>query len=289
MDEGRRDSPEGLWDACDQMEANASRVLNPKIGIFRAAIRDCYEAGVEAPTLMEGDSSSQATARSALFLKRTLTDLRAVWLLVRIGYASQAASIAASLFENALAVVALTEGEDRFSELERSPSGDIPWSPTELSKALARRRQLNAHSWGREFSGPTYERAWRETYGAYKWLCKVKHPTTRSAVHDAGATSLRQPSFVVMAAPDVRDENLSLKATVLMISISRVLDAVEYFVRATPCHEGSARYQKFMARVSSANNMSIEAFKSTTAGPLPFSISEEKLARDYKTLRESDE
>ncbi len=49
MRERDRSSPEGLWDALDEMEPSACIKLASTLAPFEKALRPCYEAGVEAP------------------------------------------------------------------------------------------------------------------------------------------------------------------------------------------------------------------------------------------------
>ena len=94
--------PEGLWLACDQMEAAAEVALENQLSQFEPAIRDCYEAGVQIPTLASKRYGQHDILFSALLLKKALNDLHAVWILACFGYTSQAAAVAATLYENAL-------------------------------------------------------------------------------------------------------------------------------------------------------------------------------------------
>jgi hypothetical protein len=43
--------PQGLWLACDGMEAAGASALARQLALFESPIRNCYEAGVQAPTL----------------------------------------------------------------------------------------------------------------------------------------------------------------------------------------------------------------------------------------------
>src|SRR6202162_6518274 len=93
----------------------------------------------------------------------------------------------------------------------------------------ADRLRREAHSASRPFTEDMYERQWREIYSAYKFLCKIKHPTLRSTRHDAGATIGSDGSFVVVACPDPRPRRLPVKATVVMGAVSRTYPAVRGF------------------------------------------------------------
>jgi hypothetical protein len=169
--------PEGLWLACDQMETAAEVALKNQLSQFEPAIRDCYEAGVQVPTLASKRYGQPDILFSALFLKKALNDLRAVWILVSTGYTSQAAAVAATLYENALAASCLAGDPICAERLQKERTGDLPWSAQDLAKLLAKRWQEDAQKAKRVFKKEEFELAWREVYSAYKWLCKIKHPT----------------------------------------------------------------------------------------------------------------
>ncbi len=55
-------------------------------------------------------------------------------------------------------------------------------------------------------------RAGLKVYAIYKWLCRLKHPTLPSALHDS-LSGGRGPEhgYMMMAIPDVRRENKPVK------------------------------------------------------------------------------
>jgi len=117
---------EGLWLACDQLEQTAEATLKQHLSQFEPAIRDCYEAGVQVPTLASRRCGAPDIVLAALFLKKALNDLRAVWMLVCHGYTSQAAAIAATLYENALAASCLAGNADHAAHFLKRKNGDLP-------------------------------------------------------------------------------------------------------------------------------------------------------------------
>ncbi len=150
---------------------------------------------------------------------------------------------------------------------------------------LARLWQGEAQQKGKPFDQDEYGKAWREIYSAYKWLCKIKHPTLRSVTHDAFAASVRPDEYVVMAAPDVRDEDLVVKATVLMISISRVYQAIHQFARSLDCDKSLQYYKEFETRLRAAHSGAIEAYKTLAQQPLPFHIKDTRLSKEWARLK----
>jgi hypothetical protein len=97
-----RKSPQGLWLANNMMEAAAASVISQQLSPFTSTVRDCYETGVEVATLPAKGPTKSHMLVAALFLKRSLNDFRATWVLLHLGYTSQAAAVAGSLYENAL-------------------------------------------------------------------------------------------------------------------------------------------------------------------------------------------
>jgi hypothetical protein len=279
------EGPEGLWLACDQMEAAAEIGLKGQLSQFEPAIRDCYEAGVQVPTLTSRRNGHPDILLSALFLKKALNDIRTVWILACLGYTSQAAAVAATLYENAMAASCLAGSLECAGRLQKQKSGDLPWSAQELAKLLAKRWHEEARTARRHFSKEDYELAWREVYSAYKWLCKIKHPTYKSAAHDSMAASVKAGEYVVMAAPDVRREDLPVKATILTIAISRVREAIRCFSVGVECDERGLDFNSFKARMDNVLTVTGEAYAAFSDQPLPFDISDSALSETYGRLK----
>jgi hypothetical protein len=274
QDQTLGDSPAGLWESLYPIEAVASNFLEEKFRVFENAIRKCYELGIQATSLPSERHSEPDMQLAALFLKRSLNDLRTVWLLVSTGYTSQAATVATSLFEHALTVNYVAGYPDKANELLSSTTGDVPWSVVQLSKNMATQyEQMDAkHPSDRakllEMTGVVY--------AAYKYLCKIKHPTLRSARHDSGSSSDQAGRYAVMAVPDLREEDSSLKALVVNISLIRCSDAIKHFAEALKCSEEDPMYQDFRERMEDASKESDNAFNVFLEGsPLPFSIEDE--------------
>lgn len=268
------DSPAGLWESLNPIEAVASNFLEEKFRVFENAIRKCYELGIQAPSLPSERHFAPDMQLAGLFLKRTLNDLRTVWLLVSTGYTSQAATVGASLFEHALTVNYVAGYPDRADELLSYPTGDVPWKVVELSENMAAQyAQLDVEQ--PSDKGKLHDMT-GVVYAAYKYLCKIKHPTLRSAQHDSGSSSIKAGRYAVMAVPDLREKDSPLKAVVVNISLIRCFDAIKHFARALECNEEELAYQDFMARAEEASKESDKAFSVfLESSPLPFGIEDE--------------
>jgi len=287
MTDGEKKSPSGLWDSLSRMETSAAAHLMGKLAAFEQPYRDCYEAGVQAPTLVGKRHQESDMRVAALFLKRTLNDLRSVWVLSCFGYTSQAGSVAASLYENALAAACIAGFPSRTSEFLKEKSGELPWTPIQLSKMLAEQLREEALKEDQSFDDAEYEKAWSEVYSAYKWLCQIKHPTLPSATHDSLATNLKGAEYVVMAAPDVSDGNIPVKATVLMISLSRSYAAIRRFALSLEVDTKQSYYQDFIDRMKVSTPAALNAYKESTKRPLPFDIRHTSLARSWTKLKKA--
>jgi len=208
----------GLWDALSPLELVSSPKIAEMLKPFRQPITDCYECGVEVPTLPCKREATKDIGVAALFLKRTLNDLRAIWNLLLLGYTSQAGSVAAAAFENALAISCIAGNINKAEQFLKSDSG-LPWSVADLCRMQSSQAKGD-------------ENYWEILYSQYKWLCKVKHPTIPSVLHDAFSVSLTGSEYIVMGAPDTRAEDLPSKAFILSVTILRVTEAIESFALA---------------------------------------------------------
>ncbi len=272
---------DGLWEACSEMEMAAYLHLSKLLKGFEIAFRNCYEAGALVPTIPGQRHNEEDMRFAALFLKRALTDLRAVWNLIHMGYTSEAASVTGALFEHALAVNAIAGWPERVKEILNTKDGDLPWSPTKLSKLLAEQHRQEAEILEKPFTDEEYQDIWRQTYVAYKYICKIKHPTMRSVSYEAFNTSLNDKEFVVMAAPDLREEDLTLKAFILLISLNRCYQAIRRFSLALECDTESEQYKESIKKMSIAHSEVISAFKEIASGSLPFNILDDKFIKEW--------
>lgn len=282
MKESNYSSPEGLWDSLEELESIAKDKLSNELTPFRKAFKDCYEAGVQAPTLSTSQSNGEIIHVSALFLKRTLNDLRGTWLLTNIGYTSQAASVAASLYESAMIVSRLSLENVNSQVLSEISKGNIPWKPMRLAKKLSDIWQKESLDNGEPYPDSQKEQAWREVYSAYKWLCKIKHLTIESAKHDAPSTSIKYGSYVVMAVPDLRGEDLPVKAMILTIALARCNEAIKRFALALEPGVLADYNSNFWQRLDLADKETGEAFNKVSKGSLPFTISDSELAKQWR-------
>lgn len=246
----------GLWRALSPLELVSSPKIAEMLKPFRQPITDCYECGVEVPTLPCKREATKDIGVAALFLKRTLNDLRAIWNLLLLGYTSQAGSVAAATFENALAISCIAGNINRTEQFLKSAS-ELPWSVADLCRMYASQTKRG-------------ENYWEVLYSQYKWLCKVKHPTIPSALHDAFSVSLTESEYIVMGAPDTREEDLPNKAFILSVTILKVTEAIESFALARRLDFEKRNVVSWQNRLASIVTNLDTAVDPLVKMPLPF-------------------
>ncbi len=263
---------DGAWERLSSLEYSARKTLERQLKPFEKPFEDTYESGLIAPILREKMKPVVDVRFAAIFFKRVLNDLRSVWALLSKGYTSQAASIAASLYETALATICLLQSEKNIAALKHDPHGEIPWKITEMAKMVVR-------SEGKTPGTTEFENSWRALYAHYVWLCQIKHSSPDSVIHDTLASSLEGKGYVVMAIPNVRIEDVSTKAMVAVISLFRSLECIEAFARAFGFTEELPNDYGFAERVSRARDSAWQAFESHGKTGSPLSIARSRFAK----------
>ena len=244
---------DGSWDRLDLLELRACAKVSEQIEAFASAFRDAYEAGVIIPVLRVPEFRGVDVRAAALFHKRALNDLRGVWILLRMGYTSQAASVAASLYESALAVSCLLQSDENVKALMTDPHLEVPWSITEMAKMVVCAE-------GKDPKSSDHEQQWQALYAHYVWLCQIKHSSSQSVLHDASGTMLEK-GYVVMALPNVTEADISVKAMVAVISLHRICDCTERFARSLG-HVGELPTRfRFSERFQRARDSAWKAFE----------------------------
>jgi len=268
---------DGAWLRLDNLETAAKKKLADQLRAFEAPFRDTYEAGIIAPVL-RAEAPIDADVRcAALHFKRVLNDLRSVWLLLRTGYASQAAAVAASLYENALATVCLTISPDNVQTYLKNDSGELPWKPMAMAKMAVEHK-------GKIPVARDYENGWRALYSQYVWLCQTKHPTMPSVLHDTSASTV-QNGYVVMALPNVCAQDLPLKAQVAIISLHSAHESIESLLYAFGFKEHWPNTHRFAERFSRAKEDSWTAYEPFLKHSNPISISKNWFTRKFPFIK----
>jgi hypothetical protein len=234
---------DGWWAVLPELEHTAKSRIQRTLDAFEPAFRLCADLGVQVPALPTEKPRTESAKVSALFLKRVLNDLRGVWILLNFGYPSQAASIAASLFENAAIIQCIAGNVARAAKVSKNPFDKLPWDNAQMCKFIladdVKRGQGDA---------PSTE-AWKYHYAQYSWLCEIKHPTLHQTIYDAGATALGNSGYAVMTYPDVREDNVGTKRTICFIALTATERALQAFARERGVKNDSAGYRAFASRI----------------------------------------
>jgi hypothetical protein len=248
---------DGWWAVLPELEHTAKSRIQGTLDAFEPAFRLCADLGVQVPALPTDKPRTESAKLSALFLKRVLNDLRGVWVLLNTGYPSQAASIAASLFENAAIIQCIAGNEARAAKVSKNPFDKLPWDNAQMCKFIsvdeAKRGEVTAVN----------TEAWKYLYGQYCWLCEIKHPTLHQTIYDAGATARSDSSYAVMTYPDIRQDNVGTKRQICYIVITATEAALRAFARATDAKRDSAGYLAFESRVQEINKIIVAELKSS--------------------------
>jgi hypothetical protein len=269
---------DGTWERLESIEEKAAITISKQLQKFADPFQDAYEAGVIVPTLKHNSQTVIDLRCAALLLKRTLNDLRGVWVLLGKGYTSQAASVAASLYESALAAICLTKNKQNADKFLADPNREIPWTPMEMTKMVVRGE-------GKAVPSKDFENHWRALYAHYVWLCQIKHSAFNSVVHDTSASSLDGKGYVVMAIPNVEVEDAAVKAGIAIKSLLRTLECIEAFAKALGFHDKLPDECQFAERIERARKSSWEAFKPFTKSPSPVNIARSWFVKKYPPIK----
>jgi hypothetical protein len=140
--------------------------------------------------------------------------------------------------------------------------------------------KMVVRSEGRSDGTKEFENAWRALYAHYVWLCQIKHSTPDSVIHDTRASSLGDKGYVVMAFANVGEDDVSTKAMVAIISISRTLECTEAFTKALGFAEPPDSFG-FAEKFSRAEETAWKAFESLGNSKSPISLSRTRFAKNY--------
>ncbi len=223
------DSPvQGAWDRMERLEYLGSRKLSPQLAEFQEAFTLSYEAALIAPTLRKQDDRERFK-HAALYFRRALNDLRAVWILLANGYTAQASSCAGSLFESCLATICLLEDDNiqRYESKRLSVTGnDFPWGAMEMAKMVC------AKGCDLTVPNPKYENSWRSLYARYVWLSQIRHSTFQSVIHEAASTKLDCGDYLIMAMPNCTESDLPVKIGIAIGALVDIQDATDALLSA---------------------------------------------------------
>jgi hypothetical protein len=227
-DIGISDPAEGAWNRLGRLEHFGARKLSHHLSDLEEAFQSSYEAALIAPTLRR-EADRGKFKHAALYFRRALNDLRAVWLLLSSGYTAQASTSAGSLFESCLASICLLD-PDRVQEFEtwlKSTDGnDFPWGSMKMAQMVsAPTSDLNNPD-------PAYQNSWRSLYARYVWLSQIRHSTFQSVIHDVRGGMLNSGEYVLMAIPNCNEADLPVKLGIAVGALADTQEATGAMLKA---------------------------------------------------------
>ena len=248
-----------FWDLLKPKEVEAVPIITQQLGQFGILMQKCYDCGVNVQFIEMKRSSEPDMQYSGLLLKRVLTDLRVLWHNCVGGYTAQAATITTSLFENALAMEVIAGNPERAKIISESEGGDLPWSVKQMASFYEADRGYEEDEKG-------------FIYYNYRALCKIKHPTLPSLLHEAGSTKTADGKYVIMALPNKSAEDLGAKGVICAAAIHNTRLAIDAFVRAGEPDYSSIRYKKCNEVFASIDDALPKAFTEATKDGVPFQL-----------------
>lgn len=276
-----------VWSGLGDIEKLAQETMRVELSPWEEIIKTCVEAGILTAVLPAKNHGDLPFIAAAPFLKRSLNDLRCIWLLVEKGYASQAASVAASVFENALCAAVLADSEELAKEAMRTRYSEIPWTAKKLAQLNALRQIALERKLGKSVSADEYEDSWTIAYYHYKWLCQIKHPTWQSVMHDSKSTIVKGGEYAVLPLPNNLREDMQVKFCILSGSVAKVLEAVKSFSISLECDETSQEYIAFEEKVIKAHFGAIELIKKYKDNPSPIRVFNESFIKtNFTTFKD---
>jgi len=283
MNEKQNNKTFSFWEALENAEIKAEDLIHHQLSSFTDPFVNCYEAGVRAPFLPLRRYGALDLRVAGLFLKRTLTDLRVIWLLCIRGYTGQAMTVASSLLENAIAVELIAGDKERAKRIFYSNGGELPWSMREMSKMRADKRQALASERGESFTKEDYKSLGEATYFNYRWLCKFKHPTIPALLHEAGSSRTKEKhEYIIMAFPDVDDKDIKVKGFMLIEIVIEACAAIRALVEAGDVEKKSNAYREYDVYMSKVNPGLNEAFQSISKYESPIILDKDSFkVRSY--------
>lgn len=137
----------------------------------------------------------------------------------------------------------VANSESKALKLSTERSGELPWNVASMCQTIVHEENKRVKPELPEDEG------WKVLYSHCCWLCQIKHPTLAQSFHDAGSTSVNEMNYVVMAFPDVREEDLGVKKLICCMVLSRALSAIESFAQAAGVEDKTPKESRFWEKV----------------------------------------
>jgi hypothetical protein len=171
----------------------------------------------------------------------------------------------------------LLQSDENIAAFQQDSHGEIPWRIIEMAKMVVRAE-------GRPAGCTEFENSWRALYAHYVWLCQIKHSSRDSVMYDTRASKLTGEGYVVMAIPNVLEEDVSTKARVAVIALLRTLDCIEAFSEVFGFAGNLPADYGFAERVRRAHDAVWKALETHGKAGSPISIAKSRFAQRYPPL-----
>jgi hypothetical protein len=277
---------ESIWAQLPDLEAMSQSTVDAGLKGWEELVTACLEAGMLAPMIPTSKPMDVRLLTAAPFLKCALDDLRATWLLIHRGYTAQAASVAASLFENALVSAVIASSGALAAQARKSKYGEIPWGAKELCQLTTKQDMDRDGSSKAKDAQKQYEDGWTISYVNYKWLCQVKHPTWQAATHAIRSTVVKKREYAIRPGPNNLEDDVQVKARVLAVSLTKTLSAIRAFFLTLDGDEKTEEYDAFEEKFSKAYLGVMELIKKQYGKSSPIQVLNRGFIKtDFSTLK----
>lgn len=278
---------ESIWPVLPDLEKASQEGMDPSLKAWEELVACCIEAGALAPMIPSQKIGDLRLVTAAPFLKCTLDDLRGMWLLIESGYTSQAAAVAAALFENALTAAVIAGSTELAQQARKTKHAQIPWGAKELCQLDTKREIKFAQQRGEKSTQKMYEDEWTISYFHYKWLCQVKHPTWQAATHAIKATAVSEREYAVRPGPNNLPQDVQVKVRIVAVSLTKSLQAVRSFFMTLDGDEKSEEYEAFEDKFNKVYFGVMELIKLQYGKSSPIQVLDRSFIKtDFSTLRE---
>lgn len=197
-----------------------------------------------------------------VFLKQSLTCLRAANKLLVAGYTAQAAMIVCSMYEIDLYSTYIGNDTTRGEKYRRHDnSQDWVWPPHFIIKELA---ENNLRRQGVTIDQKTLSSAKQDVDGAYVFLCSIKHPNPIPMLRHTATTNLDnfesdKATYRFGIFPDSREEDEIVKKVILSEANQRAISVAQNTANTAP--ELSERQAKWLNELLEIQSRQVEIYQ----------------------------
>ncbi len=274
-----------LWANLREREAETHEANTKWLAHVEPAIAVLHDLPNALATLPGFNSESERVKVAGACLQRALDDLRAMWILLNIGYTPAAAAACADLWEHAMLASCAALSDEVALQFSKDEPDDRSLSPAKLSQRL---QELFATAAPEEDppSPDTRARFDESRYVVYKWLCQVKHPTARALRHTVGAALNDAGLLGLTASPDATDADKSVKSLLLTVAFALIQQATGLFRVAAVGDNRSRQLERWQLDLKEARDHIQRVIRSESL-VLPWSVGDTKAGKRARSFDEA--